>query len=144
MHNRPKSVILHCLDRKANSTKILAESIHDIDITRGVFELEKPSGNKHKVDFGYGSSDQMPSCTCKDWIRHHMPCKHFFAVFVNRTSWPWDKLPEEYLKSAYLSTDNHAIQSYFAPTETLLNSTMEASHEDDVVPTQPLPKPVRL
>lgn len=122
----------------------MAESIHDIDITRGVFELEKPSGNKHKVDFGYGSSDQMPSSTCKDWIRHHMPCKHFFAVLVNRTSWPWDKLPEEYLKSAYLSTDNHAIQSYFAPTETLLNSTMEASHEDDVVPTQPLPKPVRL
>lgn len=141
LHNRPKSVILHCLDRKANSTKILPESIHDVDIAIGIFELQKSSGSKHKVDFGYGSSDQMPSCTCKDWIRYHMPCKHFFAVFVNRPSWSWNKLPEKYLKSAYLSTDNHALQSYFAPPNLTMDLT---SHEDEGFPTQPLPKPVRL
>ena len=47
----------------------------------------------------------MPSCTCPDWRTHHIPCKHFFAVFQHRPSWTWNSLPKGYLESAYISTD---------------------------------------
>ena len=102
LHDRPRSVI-HCLDRRTNRSKILADNIHDIDSGNGVFEFEKTPGTKHRVDFGIRSSEQMPSCTCKDWLRHHIPCKRFFAIFTHRTTWHWNNLPQTYLQSAYLS-----------------------------------------
>ena len=56
LHDRPKSVIIHCLDRRTNSSKFLADNIHYVD---SVFEVEKTSGSKHRVDFGISSSEQM-------------------------------------------------------------------------------------
>ena len=84
LHDRPRSVIIYCLDGQTNSSKILAHNVHDTDRENGVFEVEKKSGNKHRVDFGLSRSEQMPYCTCKDWLRHHISCKHFFAIFTHR------------------------------------------------------------
>ena len=49
--------------------KFSANQIHDIDTMKGIFDVEKTSGNKLKVDLG---SEGMPACTCKDWVRHHI------------------------------------------------------------------------
>ena len=46
LHDRPCSVILHCLDRKSNSTNFSAESIHTVDSKKGIFEEEKTNGHK--------------------------------------------------------------------------------------------------
>ena len=85
LHDRPRSVIIHCLDRKTNSAKILAEHVHDIDSEKGVFEVEKTSGSKHRIDFGVSTSEEMPSCTCKDWLRHHIPCKQTLFLLSSPT-----------------------------------------------------------
>ena len=112
------SVILHGLDRRTNSAKFSAESVHDVDKENGIFEVEKTSGGRHTVNFGILNADNMPSCTCKDWVRHHLPCKHFFSVFMHRKDWPWEKLPHVYLNSAYLSTDMQALCRHFSiPTQ---------------------------
>ena len=42
-----------------------------------------------------------PSCTCPDWIRYHIPCKHMFAVFHSIDGYSWENLPALYLKSSY-------------------------------------------
>ena len=76
LHDRPRSVILHCLERRTSSTKFSAQSLRVIDNDNGTFEIDKTSGGKQTVDFGL--KDNTPSCSCKDWIRHHLPCKHFF------------------------------------------------------------------
>lgn len=73
LHNRPKAVVLHCLDRKANSCKFEAEDATTTAST-GVFEV-RSGDNTYTIDF------QVPSCTCPDWINTNYPCKHFFAVF---------------------------------------------------------------
>ena len=114
LHDRPRSVILHCLDRRTNSAKFSAESVHEMDEENGVFEVEKTSGDRHTVNFGILNEDNMPSCMCKDWVRYHLPCKHFFTVFMHRKDWPWEKLPQVYLNSAYLSTDTQALHSHFS------------------------------
>lgn len=147
LHDRPRSIIIHCLDRQTNSAKILADNVHDVDCEKGIFEIEKTSGNKHTVDFGISSSEQMPSCTCKDWLRYHIPCKHFFCIFTHRPAWQWDNLPPTYLESAYLSSDTQALHDYFQPlddTSTDPSHTGREEHPeaDRNVITTKLPNPV--
>ena len=39
LHNQPRSIIIHCLDRQTNSVKISAESIH-VDCENGIFKIK--------------------------------------------------------------------------------------------------------
>ena len=80
---------------------------------KGTFYITKASGEKHTIKFASESNDRLPSCSCKDWVRWHIPCKHFFTIFREKPEWTWDSLPEKYLKSAYLSSDNEALTNYF-------------------------------
>ena len=115
LHNRPRGINFHCLDRKSRSVKYAAESVHDVNKEQGIFEVEKAAEGRHTVNFGIDTHDKMPSCTCRDWQRHHVPCKHFFAVFQHRSDWPWERLPTTYQRSAYLSMDMSALDQHFYP-----------------------------
>ena len=112
LQGRPHTLIKHCLVRKTKSNKFTRDSIHQTD-TCGSFEIIKDSGAKHTVSFFTESDDQMPSCTCKDWARWHIPCKHFFTIFREIPDWSWESLPTGYLNSSYLTTDNGALVDYF-------------------------------
>ena len=105
---RPKSVILHCLHRKSKSLKYTGSDVNEVDASIGIFEVKGKSQN-YTVDFS------IPACTCKDWIAHHIPCKHFFVIFNLKESWDWDKLPELYLNSAHLNIDSDAVTSHLKP-----------------------------
>ena len=41
LHDRPRSVIIHCLGRKTNSTKFFVEHVHDIDSKKVYLKLKK-------------------------------------------------------------------------------------------------------
>ena len=127
LHDRPRSVILHCLNRKAKGERIPAHYVHDVNETIGVFEVEKESGSKKTVNFGC-NNDDIPSCTCKDWQRFHLPCKHFFAIFYHRSEWKWDQLPRSYLQSAYLSVDCDALTTHF--------TQQQPNHSDQELPQE--------
>ena len=154
LHNRPRSVILHCLDRKTKSTKFSAHAIHDLDTENGIFEVEKSSDSKQVVNFGVKEQNGMPSCTCKDWQQYHIPCKHFFAVFEHRSKWRWEQLPKSYLQSAYLSSDTDALDKHFdfsanddqPVMDTSITTENEKdtsdSHEDETI-VNDLPKKVK-
>lgn len=105
LRGRPRKTILHCLDRKQKVQAFSENDITIVDATNGVFEVKSQSGKGkvHTVDFLH------PSCSCKDWIRHHIPCKHFFVIFHYNQSWQWDSLPTSYLQSEYLSQDCVAL-----------------------------------
>ena len=75
--------------------------------------MKKVEEERHIINFGIVSQEKMPSCTCKDWLRHHIPCKHFFAVFAHRPDWPWERLPSTYQNSAYVSMDTLALKKHF-------------------------------
>lgn len=112
LKGRPRALIKHCLDRKTKSNKFTSDSIHETD-TPGSFTVTKESGGNHTVTFATVSDKDMPSCTCKDWARWHIPCKHFFAIFREKKGWSWESLPNKYLQSAHLTTDNEALIDYF-------------------------------
>ena len=119
LQGRPKGTILHCLHRKASSNKFSQSDVLQIVPNCGKFEV-KGNKRKHTVDFG----DQFcePKCSCKDWTTHKIPCKHFFAVFQNVPEWGWEKLPNSYLTSPYLSLDNHAITKFACSSSEQQNS----------------------
>ena len=116
LHGRPRSVVLHCLERQSKSLKYTRDDVRDIDGKEGVFNVTGSSGNDHTVSFGTNTNDTMPSCTCRDWITWHIPCKHFFSVFRFYPLWDWNKLPDSYRDSAYLSTDTSSLNTFFDDT----------------------------
>ena len=77
----------------------------------GIFEVHK-AGTEKK----YAVRFEKPECTCKDWARHRIPCKHLFAVFQHFPEWNWLRLPQSYQDSCYLSADTSAVQQYINPT----------------------------
>lgn len=146
LRGRPRSVILHCMNRQSRSNKYTEETL-SMGEEEGVFMLRKEDGSKHTVNFGKNSPEHMPSCSCKDWTRWHLPCKHFFAVFRLKEAWNWNKLPQSYLNSAYLSTDKDATDAFFNQisdssnednhsTQTSNNNTMESEANSSNEPLQ--------
>ena len=111
LHQRPRSVIAHSLQRIKNCEKEkYAESdIQTVDGIDGIFSVRSKSGRLSTVNFGTKSGT--PSCTCEDWIAHHLPCKHFYAIFQAKNGWNWDSLPEAYVNSSRLSYDKDVLQS---------------------------------
>ena len=108
LHNKPKAVILHCLDRKASSACFCSDDITDIDATKRIFQINSTDAHQYTVNF------IIPSCSCPDWTQHHYPCKHFFAIFRLRPQWDWNTLPQPYLASPRLSLDTDALNTYFS------------------------------
>ena len=39
LHNKPKAVILHCLDHKASTACFCSDDVTDIDATKGIFQV---------------------------------------------------------------------------------------------------------
>lgn len=131
LRGRPRSVILHCLNRQSWSNKYQGGDLSEGG-KEGVFTLQKTNETMYVVDFGRSSQEQTPSCSCKDWTRWHLPCKPFFTVFQLKQALCWDALLQMYRDSTYLSTDNDATDAYFAQFST--------SRSADDSP-QPLPDP---
>ena len=112
LQGRPKSTILHCLHRQANSNKFTESMIKMI--SEGKFEVQGKT-KVHVVDFGLKSDE--PACSCKDWLCYKVPCKHLFAIFRLFPEWGWEKLPSSYRQSPYLNLDEQAISAYIQPKD---------------------------
>lgn len=109
LRGRPKSLIIHCLQRMKKSQRFTKKDVKCSNETNGLFHLKSQSGKVHVVDFGVMTST--PSCTCKDWIQFRIPCKHFFAVFEHFEQWKWGSLPKHYLESSHITADVKAFDN---------------------------------
>ena len=109
LQGRPKATILHCLHRQAKSNAIADADVSSLE-DKGRFSVKGKGSIVHTTDFGVTSGE--PSCSCKDWLNHKIPCKHFFAIFRLHPDWSWDRLPTEYLNSPYLTLDTAAVEQY--------------------------------
>ena len=97
-----------------------------------------------------GSPCGLPSCSCADWQLHHLPCKHFLAVFRHFENWGWNSLPSDYVTSPYLSLDPCCVT--MGATEDRQPSHMDISEDDNTGEIEseantsqlPLPSKARL
>ncbi|KAL5008843.1 hypothetical protein ScPMuIL_014424 [Solemya velum] len=76
LRNRPRKFMRHCLDRlPPNVNEIKKEDIQHC----GEF-LKVKSQDSNSV-YEIKLQDNMPSCSCKDFMVRNWPCKHFLAVY---------------------------------------------------------------
>ena len=129
LHGRPKNIIVHCLAREEKARKTFSEDdICESDEDKGIFIVKGKSGVVHTINFGKESGK--PSCTCQDWTRHNVPCKHFFLIFITKIQWGWTSLPQSYLQGPYLSCDNNALESIQRPLDSSSSFTDNANAEN--------------
>ena len=133
LHDRPKTIISHCLQRRSKALKYTIEDVTPIDDKRGIFSVKGTSGKDHNVTF------TLPSCSCRDWITWHLPCKHFFTIFSHYPKWNWNSLPVSYLNGPYLSTDQSAIDDFFQPSAEA-HCPIESKDSDQMTTLPKLPE----
>ena len=111
LHDRPPSVINHCLDRLSSAVEIRQECIQVTDEKRGTFKVKSLDPNTQGCWYclSFGDDDTMPHCECVDWEKHRLPCKHFLAVFRYFKGWGFDKFPEHYKESPFLTLDHFVV-----------------------------------
>ena len=49
----------------------------------------------------------------------------FFGIFRLHSQWDWNSLPESYRNSAYLTTDQGAIEDYFQSPDELMDHQLK-------------------
>ena len=134
LRGRPRSVIIHCLQRMKKSQRFTNTDIEFRNETNGLFHLKSQSGKVHVVDFGITTNT--PCCTCKDWIQYKIPCKHFFAVFEHSEQWKWESLPKQYLESSHITADVKAFDNeYPTVSDTTPNKPLDLVCGPDDPPT---------
>lgn len=109
LHNRPRTVVQHCMKR-----------LHSIDHNFGSGDIDKRIDGTSEaytvksMDKRYqvtmGSEKEFPNCTCEDFRRNFLPCKHFFAVF-KFSNQSWNNLSPLYIESPFLNLDFGAINT---------------------------------
>ena len=111
LHDRPPSLINHCLDRLSSAVEIGQECIHMTDEERGTFKVKSLDPNTQGCwySLSFGDDETMPHCECVDWEKHRLPCKHFLAVFRHFKGWGFDKFPTHYRESPFLTLDHVVV-----------------------------------
>lgn len=136
LQGRPKSVILHCLSRIRKSDKFSKESVKQLN-NSGKFTVTSPSGNKHTIQFS--NQENLPECSCKDWSKWHIPCKHFFTIFKHFSNWRWSNLPKKYLESEYLTADSAVLNITNSHQTSQDDLQTMVSHHSSLSPDEEMP-----
>ncbi|XP_020621753.1 uncharacterized protein LOC110059409 [Orbicella faveolata] len=75
----------------------------------GVFQVKSQDDFQRWYFVQFRNEDQQPSCECQFWVRNHLPCKQFCAIFRYYPELGWNKLPQHYTNSPMLTLDEAII-----------------------------------
>ena len=92
LKNRPKKIILHCLDRMPPKVEEITACIKREESGTLQFCINSPTGNDYIVTY----ECNIPVCSCPDFEKFHWPCKHILAVFTNFPENGWNSLNKLY------------------------------------------------
>ncbi|XP_062585887.1 uncharacterized protein LOC134247563, partial [Saccostrea cucullata] len=106
LHNKPRMLVEHCIKRiPPEIQNIPIENIQEVE-DRAYAVHSVDSNNIYRVMF----SDTEPTCTCLDYSRHHLPCKHMLAVMMSLPECSWDNLPDGYKTCPHFTLDQSIMQ----------------------------------
>ena len=108
LRDKPRSFVQHVCRRWTSAEDFGAEAVTQHSPTSySVRSID--SENTYAVTFG-DSPHEMPHCTCQDWQRTLLPCKHFCAVFKN-VDGSWHQVAADYRNSPYFTLDWELFQT---------------------------------
>ena len=87
---------------------ISSEEIRD-GKSKGEFHVASAESKNIWYDLSFGADDKMPKCSCPDFSRTGLLCKHFFAVFQHNADWKWEALPKSFRENPHLCLDDAVV-----------------------------------
>lgn len=124
LHNRPRTVVEHCMKRLHSTDQFGSGDINGTSKSYTVKSTEKT----YQVTMG--SEKELPSCTCEDFRRNFLPCKHFFAVF-KFSNQSWRNLSPLYIESPYLNLDFGAINTTTREHDIVVSSDIAKTGDEN-------------
>ena len=103
LKDRPHGIIKHCMKRLSAGKSDFSE--RDIQKRENVFVVQSAS-SKQRYQVNIGSTETFPQCSCDDYQKWYLPCKHFFAIFNCFPGFSWQSLPAYYRNSPYMILDD--------------------------------------
>ncbi|KAG0430436.1 hypothetical protein HPB47_022706 [Ixodes persulcatus] len=104
LHGRPPGVTKHIMERLTRASDY---GVGDVKAgsEEGTFLIHSAneSCGFHEVNF------HTPSCTCFDFIKSKLPCRHFAAVFLLIDGWNFSRLPVAYRDGPHMTS--HTVTS---------------------------------
>jgi hypothetical protein len=133
LQNRPL-YLLHRLreeETKAAESRLIVEANEDTENDYSV----QSDDRKYLVKLGSEAEKKMPSCSCRSFVRSHLPCKHLMAVMKNQDL-DWNCFPEFYRNHPLFVVDENVIPMN-AKTQEHTDEQITCGNEDDtqVTPT---------
>lgn len=102
LKDKPKIVAEHIMTRHQESLVFKEGQVTSAGEASFKVSGQTPS-QQHTVSFG--SESRMPSCTCEDWQKNLLLCKHFCAVFNLVPGCSWDSLCVTYRENPLFMLD---------------------------------------
>jgi len=94
MHHRPRWFVQHMLDAEMKSQDITSDMVHTV--ADDVFRVQSATKVTKSYNVSLGNETSFPYCTCRQFVKLRMPCKHFCAVFHHVPTTSFSSLPERY------------------------------------------------
>ena len=110
LHDKPQKFTRHCAERITSAKAIKKSDIEVRSMENLIFQVHSSSSND-VYTITLGDKMTMPQCTCEDWGKNLMPCKHMFAIMDHIECVSWQSFSEKYrLDNTVVSEDGIANQ----------------------------------
>ncbi|XP_078489944.1 uncharacterized protein LOC144746767 [Ciona intestinalis] len=133
LHNRPPKIVKHCMKRLNNASSIPTDDVTRVGCT--VFKV-RSSESLLEYEVYFGSESEFPKCSCPDFKKWFLPCKHMFAVFNKYDDVSWSSLPKWYSDSVYITLDNYVIKT--SDYNSLKQSDIAYQDNQERIPNEPI------
>ncbi|WAR12531.1 hypothetical protein MAR_026711 [Mya arenaria] len=100
LHNRPRLFLDHCTQRLPSAISICQSQTY-------LYFHTKNSNATYLLDL----SGSLPSCSCPDWKKNHLPCKHMLCILLKVPGSGWETLSAEFKNSPHLNIDMDLFSS---------------------------------
>ncbi|XP_078600554.1 uncharacterized protein LOC144875486 [Branchiostoma floridae x Branchiostoma japonicum] len=126
LRDRPRGFVQHMKARLEEAKDYTANDVIELDHDTFSVKSQSEPSKYHTVYFG--DDEDMPCCTCRDWARHLLPCKHFFAIFQQVSGWGWENLPASYKDNPLFTLDDSCLGQKADSPSTSASVNVEASN----------------
>ena len=94
LHNKLKKCVKHCFERIARVQNTTSEEVKKKESDFGgfisrIFQIKSMSKEGYYKVY-LDDKRAFSTCSCKDWKKLLMPCKHFLAVFEHAQGVSWN------------------------------------------------------
>ena len=139
LHDRPRSLVIHLLDKIQKVTSEMVSSIQQNDDGTFLVESDEPNvqDNKRKYIVYFGNDLEPCSCSCRDFRRTRLLYKHFFAIIESQKKSFYD-ISSGFLNHPFTNLDCDLFQNQI---ENLRKDDNSHSNGDDFYNNDDRPDP---